>query len=192
MSLDVFAPIWRRWATVLVLAVVAVGAVLFVGGSSPVRDVERWRTQLLQPVAMAPAHPDATSLAVAPGEAERLYVIERGHVAVVDHHTGRQWRFLDLSAAGRQLVDLVFHPDYARNRVFYVLTADRDGTSHVFEFRSGGITAEPNSGAELLVRERPEQRLVSLTITHHGDLFALDARGTLYRLVARSVRRGAV
>jgi hypothetical protein len=188
------AAVWRRWARPLIGAVaIGLAAVLAFGGSSPVREVTRWRTQPLHSVAIATASSRATSLAIASSEADRLYVIERrGRVIAVDHETGRQWRFLDLTASGGELVDLVFHPAYARNRVLYVLTVDRNGASHVFEFTSGTMRVEPNSGAELFVLTQHERRLVSLAIDRRGDLFALDGHGTLYRLVARSVGRGAV
>jgi glucose/arabinose dehydrogenase len=80
-------------------------------------------------------------VAAPPGDAGRLFVVERaGQIVVV--RDGRKLRhpFLDLrggvSTEGEQgLLSIAFAPDYARNRRFYVDFTNRDGDIEVQEFR---------------------------------------------------------
>jgi glucose/arabinose dehydrogenase len=63
--------------------------------------------------------------------------------------------FLDVSrlvvAGGEQgLLGLAFHPDYQRNRTFYVGYTSRSGRNEVARFRSKGAKALPGSRAVLL------------------------------------------
>lgn len=118
-----------------------------------------------------------TFVAVAPGEPGRLYVVEQpGRIRIVDGGTLVEAPFLDIvgevrSGGEQGLLSVAFHPDYARNGLFYVDYTDRNGDTRVVEFRAEG-GAEPVRTRELLFAEQPYPN-------HNGGQLAFAPDGRL-------------
>jgi glucose/arabinose dehydrogenase len=81
-------------------------------------------------------------LTFAPGEPDRLYVVEQvGRIAVVSDGEVRGQSFLDISdevlAGGEQgLLGLAFHPRYETNGRLYIHYTNLDGDTRVVEYRA--------------------------------------------------------
>jgi glucose/arabinose dehydrogenase len=119
-----------------------------------------------------------THVAFAPGERGRLYVVEQaGRIqAVEDGKVGRQ-PFLDISglvvSGGEQgLLSAAFHPDYERNRLFYVDYTDVNGDTRVVEYEARDDDA-PARVRELLFVDQPYAN-------HNGGQLAFGPDGRLY------------
>jgi glucose/arabinose dehydrogenase len=115
----------------------------------------------------------------APGDGERLYVVEQGgRIRVVRGGQLAAAPFLDVSSrissgGERGLLGLAFHPQFAANRRFFVNYTDRNGDTHVSEFRAGSAdAAEAASERELLVVPQPYSN-------HNGGGLAFDNAGRL-------------
>jgi len=86
---------------------------------------------------------EPTAIVDAPGKKNRklLFVAEQdGRIIVLRGGVPQPRPFLDISArvmnAGEQgLLSVVFHPDYERNRRFYVYYTDLSGNNNVVEFK---------------------------------------------------------
>jgi glucose/arabinose dehydrogenase len=89
-------------------------------------------------------------------ETNLYYVVEqRGRIRVVEGGKVRPAPFLDIAAqvksGGEQgLLSVAFHPNYAENHLFYVDYTDRNGDTHVVEYRSNGQTAILSSARQLV------------------------------------------
>ena len=96
-------------------------------------------------------------MTAAPGEPNRLYVVERrGTVRVLQSGRLRKTPFLNVSSAvstagERGLLSIAFHPDYASNRLVYACWMERDGAIKVVEFRVAGDRVDAAS-ARVVVR----------------------------------------
>ncbi len=118
----------------------------------------------LQPVATGLDRP--VGLVQEPG-GPLLVLLQAGRVATLD---GRVW--LDLaervgSGGERGLLGLAFHPDYRRNRLFYLHYTNRAGDTEVWEYREG----------------RPQRRLLYQAqpfANHNGGQLAFGPDGALY------------
>jgi glucose/arabinose dehydrogenase len=115
-----------------------------------------------------------------PGEC-RLFVVEQaGRIRIV-RDGASPITFLDitsrvLSGGERGLLGLAFHPRYADNGRFFVNYTDRNGDTHVAEFRSAGggaDTADPGSERPLLFVDQPFPN-------HNGGGLAFGPDGFLY------------
>jgi glucose/arabinose dehydrogenase len=119
-----------------------------------------------------------THVAAAPGEPDRLYVVERpGRIRVLVRGRLLARPFLDIAAevtsGGEQgLLSVAFHPDYERNRRFYVNYTDLGGDTRVVEFRARE-GAQPRRMRELLFVEQPY-------VNHNGGQLAFGPDGLLY------------
>lgn len=115
----------------------------------------------------------------APGEPNRLYVVEQGGlVKVIERGSVRAAPFLDVRATivsgGEQgLLGLAFAPDYRKSRLFVVNFTDRSGATRVVAYRSRGARALPGS-ARLLLRVPQPYR------NHNGGMVAFGPDGKLY------------
>lgn len=96
----------------------------------------------------------------APGEPNRLYVVEQiGRIRVIER--GRTRPFLDVRAkvvaGGEQgLLGLAFSPTYARDRTFYVNYTARDtGDTTIVRYRANHAGALPASARVVLRVEQP-------------------------------------
>jgi glucose/arabinose dehydrogenase len=117
-------------------------------------------------------------LASAPGEPDRLYVVEQpGRIRVIENGRLTAQPFLDITSAvqagGEQgLLSVAFHPDYADNGLFYVDYTDLDGNTRVVEFEARG-SEPPARKRELLFVEQPYAN-------HNGGQLAFGPDGRLY------------
>lgn len=120
----------------------------------------------------------------APGEPERLYVVEQaGRIRILDRRedrfTLRDEPFLDITSQvtseGNEqgLLSAVFHPAYASNGLFYVNYTDLEGNTRVAEFSASGTEAAPVETRELLYVPQPYAN-------HNGGQLAFGPDGLLY------------
>ncbi len=111
-------------------------------------------------------------------EKQRLYVLEQaGRIVVVDRGRRRSEPFLDIVAlvqsGGEQgLLGLAFHPQYAKNRRFYVQYTDRGGGTRLVEYRSNGTRALPGTARLLFSSADPYGN-------HNGGMLAFAPNGRL-------------
>jgi glucose/arabinose dehydrogenase len=111
----------------------------------------------------------------------RLFVVEQGgriRVALRGRLLARP--FLDIRrlvvAGGEQgLLGLAFHPNYARNKRFYVNYTDTNGDTRVVEYRANraGTAALPRTARRLLFVNQPYAN-------HNGGGLAFGPDGLLY------------
>ena len=121
----------------------------------------------------APVH-----AAAAPGEPDRLYVVEQvGRIRILEGGRVRERPFLDvtdrvLSGGEQGLLSVAFHPDYETNGLFYVNYTNEAGDTRVEEFRAAGGAA-PAESRTLLAVEQPYAN-------HNGGQLAFGPDGLLY------------
>lgn len=126
---------------------------------------------------------NAVDIAVAPGFASHLYVVEQaGKVRLMIGATKIATPFLDLSTLvtfsdERGLLSVAFPPDHASTRLFYVLFVNTDGDIEVDEYKRLATTdrrADPASRRRLLVAPHRQAAY------HNGGRLQFDAAGLLY------------
>jgi glucose/arabinose dehydrogenase len=170
-------------AAVLVLAACSSGEPAPTDTVSPSTTTDRTSTEeaprrlrlRLEEVAAGLDSP--THLTVAPGETDRVYVVEQpGRIRVL--RDGRLFRrpFLDIvrlvrSGGEQGLLSVAFHPNYEENRLFYVDYTDLDGNTRVVEYEA--TRDEPARRRELLFVEQPYAN-------HNGGQLAFGPDGLLY------------
>ena len=113
----------------------------------------------------------------APDGSPRLFVVEQVGRIRSFGSGGRPRDFLDISerisAGGEQgLLGLAFHPDYERNRRFFVNYTDPNGDTVISEF-AGGSSADASSERILLTVDQP-------FANHNGGQLAFGPDGYLY------------
>ena len=112
-------------------------------------------------------------------ERRKLYVVEQaGRIRALVNGTLRRQPFLDirklvLSGGEQGLLSVAFHPNYAKNRRFYVDYTDRNGDTRVVEYRSNGTRALPGTRRQLLLVDQPYAN-------HNGGQLAFGPDGALY------------
>ena len=118
----------------------------------------------------------------APGDRARLFVVEQaGRIRILRGGTLVAAPFLDIvarvgSGGERGLLGLAFHPQFAANGRFYVNYTDRNGDTHISEFRAASATADtvdPGSERELMFVAQP-------FANHNGGGLGFASDGTLY------------
>jgi glucose/arabinose dehydrogenase len=120
-----------------------------------------------------------TDVGAPASESGKLYVVEQaGVVKVVEKGRVRPQPFLNIrnlvgSGGERGLLSIAFHPNYARNRLFYVDYTDTDGNTRVVQYRSNGTRAIPSSARQLLFERQPYSN-------HNGGQLAFGPEGLLY------------
>ena len=119
-----------------------------------------------------------TALASNPVEPRRLYVVEQA--GRIRYLVGRRvaGTFLDIrsrvgSGGERGLLSVAFSPRYGRDHRFYVDYTDRNGDTHVVEFRSRNGKAIPSSFRQLLFVRQPYPN-------HNGGQLQFGPDGLLY------------
>jgi glucose/arabinose dehydrogenase len=122
---------------------------------------------------------DPLDLQAAPGDRDRLYVVEQGGlIRIVSGGQVQSTAFLDISdrissGGERGLLGLAFHPQFAVNRRFFVNYTDRNGDTHIAEFRAPSAdAADPSSEQTLLFVPQP-------FANHNGGGLAFDTSGRL-------------
>jgi glucose/arabinose dehydrogenase len=173
----------------LLVTIAAVAAACSSGGSSSTEgtattapptptetaDEGPLRLKLTQVATGLEAPVDVTST---PSEPDRLYVVEQpGRIRTIDDGKLSPQPFLDITndvqAGGEQgLLSVAFHPDYERNRLFYVDYTDLNGDTRVVEFQTRDGAA-PERKRELLFVDQPYAN-------HNGGQLAFGPDGRLY------------
>ena len=113
----------------------------------------------------------------APGEPQTVYVVEQGG-RVIRVQSGRRRVFLDVrrqivSGGEQGLLGLAFHPDYARNKLFYVAYTSSGERNTVARYRARNGKALPASRKILLAVPDPYGN-------HNGGHLAFGPDGRLY------------
>ena len=111
----------------------------------------------------------------------RLFVVEQvGHIRIVENGRLVSDPFLDVSdltvAGGEQgLLGLAFHPDFARDRRFFINYTDLEGDTVVASYgvADDGSTADRDSARTILKIEQPYAN-------HNGGHLAFGPDGYLY------------
>jgi glucose/arabinose dehydrogenase len=122
----------------------------------------------------------------APGRknARLLLVVEKeGRIVVLRNGVLLSVPFLDVSdlvsAGGEQgLLSVAFHPDYERNRLFYVYLTDANGDNAVYEFkrkRKSRVRALRSSARQVLLIPHPDN-----ATNHNGGQLQFGPRKLLY------------
>ena len=122
---------------------------------------------------------DAPVYVAAPvSEPARLYVVEQpGRIFVLDK--GKRRLFMDIRSrvgsdgSEQGLLSMAFHPNYAKNRRFYVNYTDNQGHTRVVEFRSDGRRARLGTARQLLFVSQPFSN-------HNGGQVQFGPDGKLY------------
>jgi glucose/arabinose dehydrogenase len=118
-------------------------------------------------------------LQAAPGDRERLYVVEQGgRIRVIRNGQVQPAPFLDISGrissgGERGLLGLAFHPQFATNRRFFVNYTNPRGDTHIAELRSSSADAA-DSGSERVLLS-----VAQPFANHNGGGLAFDDGGRL-------------
>ena len=118
-------------------------------------------------------------VARAPGEPDRLYVVEQpGRIRIVEDGVLRRRPFAVVARAHmgeseQGLLGLAFHPDYARNGRLYVHFTDEEGDTHLVEHRADRRGLRPGTARELLFVDQPYEN-------HNGGKLAFGPDGRLH------------
>src|SRR5262249_36183989 len=122
-------------------------------------------------------------LTAAPGQSDRVYVVEQtGRIRILGMDGAvRAEPFLDIhsllsSGSERGLLSVVFHPDYARNGLFFVSYTALNGARTLARYR--GPTTDP-------YRADPASAVIILSVphpvsNHNGGLLLFGRDGYLY------------
>ena len=116
---------------------------------------------------------------VAPGEPGNLYVVEQaGVIRVLTAGHIRATPFLDitgrvLSGGEQGLLSVAFDPKYQRTHRFYVDYTDKNGDTHVVQYRSNGVSAIPSSAKQLMF-------VKDFAPNHNGGQLQFGPDGLLY------------
>ncbi len=137
-------------AVALVVALVIVKPFFHSRQGSPKPNLEPYASGFQSP----------TYLAAAPGEPNRLYVVEQaGRIRYVVRRSiaGTLLDITSRVASGgeRGLLSVAFSPHYERDHLFFVNYTDRHGDTRVVEFRTRAGHAVLSSARELLFVKQP-------------------------------------
>ena len=160
-------------------ALVAALAALAPGSGDAVGQ-ERAVESAFRPVSFARGFDAPVLLTHAPGDPKASYVVEQTG-RVIRLRSGQRTVFLDVrrqvEVGGEQgLLGLAFHPNYARNRLFYVGYTSNDGRNVVARYRSKGTKAVPSSRKILFSVPDPYGN-------HNGGHLVFGRDGMLYTTI---------
>jgi glucose/arabinose dehydrogenase len=112
-------------------------------------------------------------------EPNNVYVAEKvGRVRVIVRGRLRARPFLDIRSLvlddGEQgMLGLAFHPNYAKNRHFYVDYTDRNGDARIVEYKSRGLSRKPRKLRQIFFQRDPYPN-------HNGGNLVFGPGGYLY------------
>jgi glucose/arabinose dehydrogenase len=115
----------------------------------------------------------------APGEPDNLYVVEQGgYIRVLSGGKIRSTPFLDVhsqivSGGEQGLLSVAFDPAYQKSHRLFVDYTDRNGDTHVVEYRSNGARAIPSSAKQRLF-------VKDFAPNHNGGQLQFGPDGRLY------------
>jgi glucose/arabinose dehydrogenase len=137
----------RLLPVALLLGLAGAGAALLAGSSSGAENAFR-------SVVFARGFDNPLLLTHAPGDPRAVYVVEQPG-RVIRLQGGQRRVLLDIrrnvvSGGEQGLLGLAFHPNYARNRLFYVAYTSSEGRNVVARYRSRSRKAVPASRKILL------------------------------------------
>ena len=138
-------------------------------------------TPTLATVLVARGLSSPLDLQFAPGDRSRIFVVEQpGRIRVIRDGALVAAPFLDVSGristgGERGLLGLAFHPGYAQNGRFFVNYTDRNGDTHIAEFRGGPGTDTADAGSE-----RAVLFVAQPFANHNGGGLAFGRDGMLY------------
>ncbi len=134
--------------------------------------------QQLSIVRVARAFAAPVYVAATPSEPARLYIVEQeGRIFALDK--GKRRLFLDIrgrvgaDSSEQGLLSMAFHPNYAKNRRFYVNYTDLSGHTRVVEFRSDRRRARLGTARRILFVPQPYAN-------HNGGQLQFGPDGKLY------------
>ena len=124
---------------------------------------------------------DSPVFLASPSNDDRLFVVDQdGEIWIVDDGATLPVPFLNISTSVRfagemGLLGLAFHPDYARNGLFYVNYTDRSIVTRVVEYRASSDPnqAAPQTAREIISFEQPAGN-------HNGGWIGFGPDGYLY------------
>ncbi|MDQ3994547.1 MAG: PQQ-dependent sugar dehydrogenase [Actinomycetota bacterium] len=149
--------------------------------SATTTETERREPARLRLEEVATDFESPVHITAAPGEPDRLYVVEQeGQIEVLENGSRRAEPFLDIrelvEAGGEQgLLSVAFHPEYEENGRFYVDYTDVNGDTRVVEYRAEGEPRHADAQPErvLLEVDQPYSN-------HNGGQLAFGPDGLLY------------
>jgi glucose/arabinose dehydrogenase len=162
------------------VALLATLATLACDESEPIQPIDDGLSVSLELVADGLEQP--LYLASPPGDAERLFVVEReGTIRIVRDDAVVATPFLDISSDvategdEQGLLGLAFHPLYPANGYAYVNYTDNDGHTQIVRFTASGNpdVADAASAFTILTIEQP-------AANHNGGQLAFGPDGMLY------------
>ena len=132
-------------------------------------------------VAVARGLDSPVHVAAAPGEPDRLYVVEQaGRIRIVEGGRVVAKPFLDVTSevvsGGEQgLLSVAFHPDYQENGLLYVDYTDLSGDTRVVEYRAldDRTAVDPATRRVVLAIDQPYSN-------HNGGQLAFGPDGRLW------------
>ena len=112
-------------------------------------------------------------------EPNNVYIVERtGRIRVRVRGRLRARAFLDVrnlvsTGSEQGLLSVAFHPQYAKNRLFYVYYTDRGEDTRIAEYKSRGLSRKPLRRRQIFFQDDPYSN-------HNGGQLAFGADGHLY------------
>ena len=173
----------RRYRLLVAAGVPIAGVLLLAAFAAPERESSRTRDAAGAALRLVPIVTSGLEsplhLTVAPGETNRLYVVEQaGRIRVIENGRLLDEPFLDirsrvLSGGEQGLLSVAFHPQYEENRRLYVNYTDVNGDTRIHEFAATEDGVARGTRREVLAVDQPYSN-------HNGGHLAFGPDGFLY------------
>jgi glucose/arabinose dehydrogenase len=173
----------------------ALTAALLALGTASILALVAGRAQALR-LSQIGSFQEPTYIADAPGKKNRrlLFVTQKtGRVIALRNGLQLRAPFLDISdlvsaprGSEQGLFSIAFHPEYERNRLFYVFFTDRNGDNVLYEFRrkrKSRVQALRSSARQVLLVPHPDD-----AANHNGGQIEFGPKNLLYLGPATAAR----